>query len=75
MKEQLMKLLLEENAAAWDGNNWVEAEEDNMTGLWIDYLVNYHGGPRFQVYDNDYECIEYFWEIDELFDFINDYIK
>ena len=65
-ENELLKLLLEENAAAWNGKNWVSANKDNMKYLWVNYLLSLNEGSRYEVYNNDFELDEVCTSFDEL---------
>ena len=65
-ENELLKLLLEENAAAWNGKNWVSTNKDNMKYLWVNYLLSLNEGSRYEVYNNDFELDEVCTSFDEL---------
>jgi hypothetical protein len=62
----LLELLLEENAASWNGKKWIKTTNRNIKGLWVNYLLSFSGGPQFNIYNNDFEFIEMAWTIDQL---------
>ena len=67
---QLLKFLLELNAAAWDGEKWVEYADEFFGGLWISYQISFTGGPRFEVWNKE-ELVDLVWSVEELVEAIN----
>ena len=61
----LLELLLEQGAASWNGKKWIESNNENITGLWVNYLLTLHGGPQFNIYYNDFKIMEMVWSIKE----------
>ena len=57
-ENDLLKLLLEENTAAWNRENWASTNKDIMKYLWVNYLLSLNDGKRYEVYNNDFELDE-----------------
>jgi len=73
-ERKLLTLLLEENVAAYDGKNWLKPDADDLKGLWVNYIISFCGGPRYEVWDNDFELIEVCWSVDEMLEVVSDRI-
>ena len=65
---KLFELLLEKNAASWNGKKWIETTEENMSGLWVNYFLSLYGGPQFNIYNNEFNFMEFVHTVDELKD-------
>ena len=67
---KLLKLLLEYNSAAWNGDDWVEYEDDHFGNLWVSYQLSFTGGPRFEVWNKE-ELVDLVWSVEDLVVAIN----
>jgi len=64
---KLLILLLEENAACWNGTDWEEFTDETIEkeNIWINYLLSFSGGPRFEIWKKD-DLIDVNWTIEQL---------
>ena len=66
--DNLLELLLDQNAAAWnpETKQWVEVNDSNINGIWVNYLLSFMGGARYDIWNNANELYEVAWSITQL---------
>ena len=47
---ELLVLLLNENAALWDGEDWIEFDDSRFNNLWVHYALSCTVGPQFEIW-------------------------
>lgn len=64
--DRLLVLLLNENSAYWDGDMWQSFSEENSDTLWVQYLVSFNGGIRFEIW-NKGVMVDLAWSVEDLY--------